>query len=268
MEMIVKVGSQPTGYQDGDVIRAFTLGQIYFTHADAICSPKNFDKDVVTGLRVNGSLLEKYLEKTHKYKFERVNSNEVVRTTLATMEQATFSPTPNENGEYINPYEYISRRLKNKNHKIFGSTGLEVWYGKSMALADVDLDDIWNDIETDTGFLKEDHSKWPFSPMEKVQFLVASCADRTIPSNKNTMLEFDDMFVEEKMYPQSIPSNEENNSITVLHKRRWKFPYWDLASRIPAQVDDIRNPSKSIDPRGALADRPYGRDMFVDKVTP
>ncbi len=110
MELIVKINSNPgdLSYQDGDIVQTITNKRIYLCHAQMICNVSNFPLDPVTGLRPNDSLLMKFMEKTNVYKFERVNSNDVVRTNLITGEESIINTVPNLDGEYMNAYQFMS----------------------------------------------------------------------------------------------------------------------------------------------------------------
>ena len=125
MEIILKINDGPssTSYKDGDIVQAFSMQNIYYCHAQHKCHVRNFDF-TTDGMRAAEPLLVKFLEKTNIYKFERMNSNDVKRTNLITSEESIFNTTPNDNGERINVYQYVSRRIKNKHHLIFRSNGL------------------------------------------------------------------------------------------------------------------------------------------------
>ena len=112
MELIVKIKSDGANpyYQDGDVVQAMSFDRIYLAHAEIICHPDNFGFNT-NGTRDLGTLLQKFQEATHVYKFERVNSNDVKRTNLLTSEEDILNTIPNADGEAINAYKYISRRL-------------------------------------------------------------------------------------------------------------------------------------------------------------
>jgi hypothetical protein len=282
MEIVVKVndGSSPSSYRDGDIVQAFSMQQIYYCHAQHKCHVRNFDF-TTDGMRVADPLLVKFLEKTNTYKFERLNSNDVKRTNLITGEESIFNTTPNDNGERINVYQYVSRRLKNKNHLIFRSNGLEYWYGKSRS--DIDVDSVWNDIETHTDFLQSDHIHFPLSDIEKRMFLPMSCCthghshDHTDLPVHNACLdctcgcvlsESSNDFISERLSPIFIVhdegSDEEYNEIT--YKRKYQVPYWDLTSILSLDVDDIRNTNKEVDVRTSLPLRPAADLLSRDKV--
>ena len=282
MEIIVKVndGSSLSSYRDGDVVQAFSLQGIYSCHAQHKCHVNNF------GLATDGSrsadpLLIKFLEKTKTYKFERVNSNEVLRTNLITNVQKVLSTEEDNDGERIDVFQYVSRRLKSKNHLIFRSNGLEYWYGKERG--DVDIDSVWNDIETHTNFLQSDHIHFPFSDIEKRMFLPMSCCmhahthDHTDLPVHNACLdvtcgcvlsESSNDFIAERLLPIFIIHNEgtdeEYNDIT--HKRKYRVPYWDLTSVLSLDVDDIRNRNKEIDLRQPLSLRSAADLLIQDKI--
>lgn len=283
MELIVKINSNPgdTSYKDGDVVQAFSQDRIYKCHAEEKCNVVNFDLDPVTGLRPNDSLLMKFLEKTNLYKFERVNSNEVLRTNLVTNAQDTLSTVANADGERINAYQYLSRRLKNPKHKIFGSSGREIWYGKSRT--DIDLDAIWNDIETHTDYLKSDHTSWPLTPVERMHFLPMNACMHGHPHDHNDLpghaacmnctcgcdlSECSEEQVEERNLPVVRVVNEgtEEQDSVLVAKRKFQVPYWDFTSLLAINVDDVRDLSKEVDARKVNEERPAVDLLTVDKV--
>ena len=283
MEIIVKINDGPssTSYKDGDIVQAFSMWNIYYCHAHHKCHVRNFDF-TTDGMRVADPLLVKFLEKTNIYKFERMNSNDVKRTNLITSEESIFNNTPNDNGERINVYQYVSRRIKNKDHVIFRSNGLEYWYGKSRG--DIDVDAIWNDIETHTDFLQSDHIHFPLADIEKRMFLPMSCCthghshDHTDLPIHNACLdctcgcdtsECSNDFISERLSSISIAHNvgtdEEYNEIT--HRRKYQVPYWDLTSILSLDVDDIRNTNKEVDLRKPLPLRPAADLLTQDKIS-
>ena len=282
MEIILKINDGPdaSSYKDGDIIQAFSMQNIYYCHAQHKCHVRNFDF-TTDGMRVADPLLVKFLEKTNTYKFERLNSNDVKRTNLITSEESIFNNTPNDNGERINVYQYVSRRIKNKDHLIFRSNGLEYWYGKSRG--DIDVDAIWNDIETHTDFLQSDHIHFPLADIEKRRFLPMSCCthghshDHTDLPVHNACLdctcgcdtsECSNDFISERLSSISIAHNvgtdEEYNE--TIHKRKYQVPYWDFTSTLSLNVDNIRDLSKEVDMRSELGLRPAADLLTVDKV--
>lgn len=272
MEMLVKIGDGPSisSFKDGDVVKAICNDQIHLCHAQMICNVKNFSLDPVTGLRSNGSLLMKFLEKTNLYKFERVNSNEVIRTNLITNEQDMFSSKPNADGHKINPYQYISRRLKSPKHKIFGSSGHEIWYGKSIPRSDMNIDSIWNDIETHTDKLKANHNNFPFSEIEKRNFACINTSGRDYTTGSFTRVELsvDTVSTREESVIEDPPVEiSEDYSPVVLARRKWFVPYWDLTTELGSSVDDLRNTDHMCDCRKEMDEREHIDILTFDKVS-
>lgn len=278
MEAIVKINDGPssTSYKDGDIVQAFALNEIYYHHAQHKCHVKNFDF-TTDGMRVADPLLVKFLEKTNTYKFERMNSNDVKRINLITSEEDIINTIPNDNGEKINVYQYVSRRIKNKHHLIFRSNGLEYWYGKHRS--DIDVDSIWNDIETHTSFLQSDHVHFPLSGIEKRAFLPINCCmhdhahdhahDECLSAICEChMSECSNDFISERLSPIVSVHNEgtDEQYNEILHKRKYQVPYWDLTSALSLNVDDIRNTNKEVDVRTSLPLRPAADLLSRDKV--
>ena len=269
MEIIVKIndGSSETSYKDGDIIQAFTLDEIYFHHAQNKCNVRNFAL-TTDGMRSPHPLLIKFLEKTKTYKFERLNSNEVRRTNILTDEQDILSTTPNAGGEKINVYQYVTRRLKNKHHLMFRDNGLEYWYTKERN--NIDIDAVWNDIETHTGFLQSDHTRFPFSSMEKRRFAAINMSGRSYAGESFTRVELsgDTVHVRQEIALEDPPEEiSEDYDPVVLARRKWFVPYWDLATSLGNSVDDLRNPNKECDCRKAMDEREHIDILTFDKVS-
>jgi hypothetical protein len=270
MELIVKiqsVGSNPS-YQDGDVVQAMSLDQIYMAHAEMICDVSNFGFNI-QGFRDTGTLLEKFEQSTKTYKFERLNSNDVKRTNLITLEESIINTTPNTEGESINVYKYISRRLKNNRHKIFGSQGSEIWYGKSKTHDSSIITSVWNDIETETTNLQVNNSNWPFTPREKRGFVCINTSGRDYTGESFTRVELSGDTVHERANaaledpPAEIP---EDYDPVILAKRKWFVPYWDLSTELGNSVDDIRNNSIECDCRKPAEEREHIDILTYDKI--
>ena len=271
MELIVKVksdGSNPY-YQDGDVIDTMSLDRIYLAHAEMICNPRNFDFNTF-GMRDRNTLLEKFQEATHIYKFERVSSNDVRRTNLLTNEQDILNTTPNSDGEAINPYQFISRRVKNPNHKIFGTHGSEVWYGKMRNDAEVFIPVAWNHIETESDNLQINHNSWPFTDLEKRHFICINTSGRNYTGDSFTRVELSGGTVTERALPAIEDAPEDAPSDydpVVLAKRKWFVPYWDLSNELGSSVDDLRNPDHMCDCRKPMDEREHIDILTYDKIT-
>jgi len=253
MELIVKINdssSGPEAYKDGDIVQSFSNDRILLCHAQMICHVNNFPLDDISGLRPNDGLLMKFMERTHSHKFERLGSDSVRKTDLETEEQSIISSISDVE-------EFLTKRLKNSRHKIFGSSGLEIWYGKEK---DPDLDSIWGDIETHTDFLKVDHLSWPFTDIEKRNFLplnVSGFRDNSVTEvSSETAASRSDPVYSEEGSPDPI----------LIAKRQWQVPYWDLATSLSLNIDDIRDKSKAVDGRAVRENRPHVDDINVDKV--
>lgn len=269
MEIIVKINDAPSqdSYKDGDIIQAFTLDEIYYHHAQNKCNVKNFGL-TTDGTRSPDPLLIKFLEKTKTYKFQRLNSNEVRRTNLLTNEQDILSTTPNADGEKIDVYKYVSRRLKNKHHLMFRDNGLEYWYTKERN--GIDVNAVWNDIETHTDFLQTDHTNFPFSDIEKRHFAAINTSGRSYIGESFTRVELsgDTVHVRQEIAledpPEEIP---EDYDPVVLARRKWFVPYWDLTTALGSSVDNLRNPNHVCDCRKAMDEREHIDILTFDKVS-
>ena len=269
MELIVKIksdGANPR-YQDGDVVSAMSFDRIHLAHAEMICHPNNFGFNT-NGTRDLNTLLEKFQQATHTYKFQRVGKR-VRRTNLITGEEDMIGKTPNENGEAIDVYQYLVRRLKSPRHKIFGPAGHEVWYGKMRRDKENFLPAVWNHIETETDNLKEDHNNWPFTDLEKRHFICINTSGRQYDGDSFTRVELSGGTVVTRALPaaEDIPEDppEDYNPI-ILAKRRWFVPYWDLTTELGSSVDDLRNPDHMCDCRKLMDEREHIDILTYDKV--
>lgn len=276
MELLVKINSVDgsSSYKDGDIVDVFSSDRTSFMHAEQICSVDNFALDPVTGLRTNDSLLMKFLERTCVYKFERVNSNDVLRTVIDTGTQDTINTTPNANGEYMNVYEYLTTILKRSRHTVFGTSGREIWYGGSK---NPDLAAIWNDIETHSDKLKQDHSSWPFTMAEKRHLLVLNCCSHLCENDHYDhhcldgschceLSEIPDLEAREKAVGVYGEAAAEHEAPPLIAKRKFQVPYWDHASSLSLDVDSIRNMNMEVDGRKNGVEVPAVQALTIDKV--
>ena len=269
MEIIVKINDGPseTSCKDGDIVQAFTLDEIYLHHAQNKCNVRNFAL-TTDGMRSPHPLLLKFLEKTKTYKFERLNSNEVRRTNLLTDEHDILCTPPNADGEKIDAYQYVVKKIKNKNHSIFRENGLEYWYAKERN--NIDINAVWNDIETHTGFLQSDHARFPFSNIEKRRFAAINTSGRSYTGESFTRVELSGDTVHARQsvavedYPEILPEDFEP---VILAKRRWFVPYWDLSTALGSSVDDLRNPNHICDCRKTMDEREHIDILTFDKVS-
>jgi len=92
----------------------------------------------------------------------------------------TMGDTPNIiTGERIEVREFLESRLNHHSHMIFGSEGLEIWYGGNRDVSMTKVDAVWTQIETDTAYLKADYGLWPLSDTEKKRDFAVSLVDFT-----------------------------------------------------------------------------------------
>ena len=283
MELVLKINSvnnDQKSYQDGDIVQTFTNDHIHICHAEMICHPKHFALNTF-GLRDRNTLLEKFMEKTSKYKFTRLNSNDVQRLNLLTNEEDILNTIPNSNNEYIDVYTYITRRKKHLRHKIFGvSHGNEVWYGGIVTKDKVVIDTVWNDIETESNNLKSSHTHWPLSDIEKRHFLPLNCIGYKF--NRQTWTsEVKELSIGTACErgccvcePDVVVLNNEGEDDgtteegPMIAKRKWQVPYWDLNYSLGINVGDVRNKNKEVDIRSdaPLIQRNKIDDINIDKV--
>lgn len=270
MEVLVKVGTvapEQTFYQDGDIVTTMSAVQIEYCHAEMACHVDKAGFNSV-GLRDVDSLLYRYMAKTSKYKFIRLNSNEVKRINLLTNEEDIVSKTPNADGEAMDVAAFLIRRLVNPRHKIFGSQqGQEIWYGGN-APRDRDHSDIlWDEIEAHSDNLKANCCNWPFSPHEKHRFLVLNCCGH----KHGEIVELSGATCGEKACSVEVEGEPDENgcpAMITIAKKKWQIPYWDLSAELGIDVDDVRDKDKKVDARssGDKHDWNHMDDIHVDKV--
>ena len=252
MELILKTGdvSGDKSYKDGDIVQAFSNDRILICHAEIKCHVNNFPLDIVTGLRPNDGLLMKFMEKTNKFKFVRVNQTEVKKIDLGTLEETVIGLSPNGDGESMDVHLFLTHRFKNLRHMTFGQSDAEIWYAGRKS---TDIDAIWNDIETHTEYLKSDHFSWPLTDLEKRHFYPMNCR-----GNSGGVIK--------ELSSDTVNKRHENaidGSDIIVAKRKWQVPYWDLSG---VNVDDIRNKDKMVDGRVDREERPFVDNINVDKI--
>ena len=270
MEAIVKIGTvapDQKHYQDGDIVTAMSDVQIEYCHAEMACHVDKVGFNNV-GLRDVDSLLYRYMEKTSKYKFVRLNSNEVKRINLLTNEEDIISTTPNADGEAMNVAQFLTRRLGNSRHKIFGSEqGQEIWYGGNAPRDRDHSDVLWNEIEGHSDNLKANCCNWPFTPLEKRGFLVLNCCGH----KDGEVVEVSDGTCGEKAAGVAVegePDEDGHPIEVVIAKKKWQIPYWDLSTELGVDISEVRNKDKEVDARssGDKHDWNHMDDIYIDKV--
>ena len=262
MDMLIHIGDSPDplGYKDGDVIGCYPFLNTLLQRGQNICLPKKFGYNSA-GLRDFGTLLEKYEQKTHKYKCERVNSNQVLRTNLLTEEQETISPT--------NLYRFITKLLSIPNHTIFGTEqGREVWYMEKLPLFgdSTKIHSIWDDIEQHTGNLRQNNMRKEFTPTVKQRMLALDCTGFL----NSTYTEISKHTASDRSSPIVVREDENDETIqtTLIAKRQWKIPYKDMDSELAIDIDDVLDLNKIVDPRQDIQQTEKNKldNIMFDKV--
>lgn len=262
MDMLIHIGDSPDplGYKDGDVIGCYPFLNTLLQRGQNICLPKKFDYNSV-GLRNFGTLLEKYEQKTHKYKCERINSNQILKTNLLTEEQETISP--------INLYGFITKMLSIPNHAVFGTEqGQEVWYMEKLPLFgdSAKIHSIWDDIEHHTDNLRQNNMRKEFTPTEKQTMLPLDCTGFL----NNAYTEISKHTACDRSSAITVREDEDDETIqsTLIAKRQWKIPYKDIDSELAIDIDDVLDVNKIVDPRQDIQQTEKNKldDIMFDKV--
>lgn len=244
MELLLQINSvsdSETDFQDGDVVDAISVSRIRLSWAAFLCHPKKFAMNDVTGLRELGTACEQYLSVISRYKFTRLNDNTVSRLNFETGETKEFSDQANENGERIDVQPYLNKITQHKHHKVFGTSGSEVWY--SQIKTDVSHSVVWDTVESALQINREDYSSWMFTPLEKIMFL---------PVKVSSNSEVSDPTANERRehYAVAVESEDDEPAESIVMRRKYNIPYWDLANDFGISVDDVRS-TKPVDARGA-----------------
>jgi len=217
------------GYVDGDIVEAFSLNRIRFTHAQTLTSVQHYPLDAVSGLRVPETPLDKLLAVTHKFKYV-LNQPGALKVDLVTGDtvelDADFS-------------EFLSRRLENPEHMIFGGSEITHWYGER--LPDVSGDTAWDTLESCTDYLREDYSTWPLTDLEKRLFLPISMTGKAVTESGTVDVLLSDPTVDEfRSSLIQIDGEGDDETHTVLARRRFNVPYWDLSATLGIQPNIAR----------------------------
>ncbi|MCY2962740.1 MAG: hypothetical protein NT069_03660 [Planctomycetota bacterium] len=176
-EIAIKIGSS-AGYEDGDIVDAFSTRRIRAAHAEMLCHPWQ-QRPTKHGLRP-GNHCQSWFDLTHQYRFERVHRNWVTRIEIATGVQEIFGRLPNAAGEAIDVDLFVRRRLAEvapgggPRRAMFGKLGREVWYGGTVDTSHARLNSVWQSIEAHTGISQDSDRKyqlWPFGRCDIREFL-------------------------------------------------------------------------------------------------
>lgn len=233
MQLLIKVGSSGDDpqYQDGDIVESFSEERVLRMYAEQLC---------VDWLR------EHYLEAISLYKFQRVGSS-VERYNLVTGSMDVLGAVPNAAGEYIDVEMFLSRKSET-----FGESGSEVWFGGNSGAS---YGAVWDKIEDLSALRRADFHHWPVTDTEKRHFLPISCCGTGELSHGTACSRL-----------ESVYSDDEEP--TLVKKRRWFVPYWDLSDSLGIDVDVVRNPNAAVDTRHEhLEDSPLLDETNQDKLS-
>lgn len=249
-ELALKVGAG-AHYLDGDILCAFNSRRIRCTHAQHICHVKNAGggKGV---LRDNAHVARDYFEHTAQYRFERVSRTEIKTITLATLDEAIIDGTRkmiNGKMQHMDVPLYVALRLAYDGHRIFGSSGAEIWYGGNTDVSDAKLDLVWNAIETKTAFREVDFPLWPAGSKDLISHLFVTVDD----FNEATA---SDLVAQET---EIINPGTDDEAVKIIKKRRQHIDWRDhIAAK---EHDDIEDKIVSVDLRETMT--PLVRDDTV-----
>lgn len=216
-ELLLMVGDG-AGYQDGDILCAYNSRRIALVHAQHICA--------------SGALLEKLLERSYRYRFQRTGEFTLERIDLRTSETVEYSNKPDSEGQHIDVPLFISRRKRQPNHKIFGAPGSEYWFGGEWQ---PDTDAIWNEIENRSAHRRANYTLWPLGEQEKRSHLALAVDD------------FDDAEAELLTAPRQRIVGD---VVETVAKRARRVDWRALS--LPVSRTDIEDRTKAIDIRQAL----------------
>jgi len=246
-ELVCKIGDTPQkdGYKDGDIIEAFTEKRTLVSHAETILNPWDADKNDSGFLDIN-SHSHKMYSKTKQYRFEYV-VDKVFR----------YNQFENDKQEdvtsQIDIKKFIARRIftfcrpGRNGLPMFGTRILPVWFGGKTNWDK--LDDVWNDIETHVGKLKEDHKKWGLTSNELKLFMALPCTGLT----------------EEKAaaYKEPMYQDPSAENLVITKKRKHSIPRDNLPLISAPTYDSVLDVSVEVDLRKHTPYNPT--DIVVEK---
>lgn len=245
-ELLLKVGTvgPDPRWQDGDIVCCFSDRIISQRHLDILAHPRHLPP----GRRAVDSHCFDYFDAVCRYKFERISALEVRRTDRVLSTVDVVSKTPNAAGERINVATYVRRHLATPNHKIFGASGREIWFGGKRDYSAAVLDGVWTRAEARDGTLKANFPEFPITARERRHFLPISIDDPTDAEVFDLLASdvFDDM----------NPSGEVEDTYTL--RARATFVEWEnLAGMNQGRRNAVRDPGRSADHRQDLGRFPH-----------
>jgi hypothetical protein len=243
MEVLIKtstVGNDSSGYQDGDIVEAFSLARIRTTAAQRLFAPPKFGFNI-SGLR-DDSALQAVTEALSQNRFERVSNDSVRKISLSNGDEEIL-PFPNLE-------EYLQRRLANSKHLIFGTSGSEIWFTKSRN--SLDHEALWDVVENVSDYERTTFSRWQFTELEKVFFLPLNMTGKDFTDGGTIDVELSDPTVDEHRSPlvQVVGVDRDGeDEIVEVARRKYSVPYWDLTDSLMLDVDNVRATNRMSDGR-------------------
>ena len=154
--------------QRGDCIHGATECCCLIKNADTLCEicGCGFNAE---GLRPIDSLSDMYQRLTYSHINVRISKSEVLKRSLIDGSERIFGP------QTIDLEAYLTRRVKHRRHKIFGSRGAEYWY--SGTTSSDKIEQIWDELESRSGLDRNKYKLWPLSPVERRRFLPIGITD-------------------------------------------------------------------------------------------
>lgn len=258
-EIVLKIGVG-SRYEDGDVLEGFNTRRIRGVHAEHLTSVREsgFTRD---GLRPEDCLARKAQGVVYEYRFIRVSQHTVARETLepASERVVEYDIIPQKE---LDAVEFLERRLRSPNHRIFGEPGREFWFGGRQLLTSHAVEAVWDEIEANTDE-RRTHSRyelWPAQEQDLKSFLWVPTED----------FDEDDLANLER----SVVDPETGQ---VLHKRAiwtdWPNTLGDELARMGVRHDQLCDKRVPIDLRRQMrrqedADRPRLEDRETGKPVP
>jgi hypothetical protein len=244
--IMLKIGDKG-GYEDGDVLCAFTRRHVRQAHAEFICHPRRAGR-TADGLRPDG-LARQFRELTCQYRFRRIARRIVRRRNLWTNDVDEFGP------DHINVPTFIRRRKANANHAIFGTRGAEVWYGGWRDFSNATLLQAWQEIEARTPFRDTQHRQWPAGRFDLQYHLMIPVRD------------FSEARANQLVRPLLHPTDLDADGNPVVVKRRKRRIPWRLIAGLTADdLADIPNRARRVEIRDRVAEIDESLDVQEKEV--
>lgn len=231
--LIIRTNDRKPDLESGDIISALSNRRILWVHGQHICRPWIINPfENMTGIhRRVDSLLYKWYECTHEYKFIRLNKEWVRRIGPFTNQSEIFGPIPNSNKEYIYVEQYIQNRLSHHRHRIFGEPGKEIWFGGAVNNGWDGTIRVWDMIESNTNLRRENYQYWPFGTEDKKFHLCIHVKE-----------------LDDELSSIIVDSN------TELPNNKFKINWEESLGLDTGRIRRIKDPSWSVDITGMIYD--------------